>query len=351
MTVALPSNAQRNLVAEALAIENLRVTPPLPKAGDVVTFDYELYNRGSGSIRGGGVELAVCEQIDGAFCFVVSQDPATFPGIAPGQRLPFHQTLKLWKVPRRPLQATFTVALQTPPGAVAQGAVMWKPIDAVLGDPPPPVRGQAQMPDMVWVGRLMPHGEWTPGGRASVAAKVKSIGAMGANTKIRFSLCRKTQPEGCILLKEITYSIPLIDTEIESGWFSLPLGVELGARVVRGELDPEGKISERDENNNRIDEDVLVGAPLLNKYVLHKNQAIPNYNTKRLHGKVSRDACLRACSLETSFICKSADYKRAAQECTLNGHSRLEFPLKSYASTDHYARPCQAAYAEGNCAD
>lgn len=75
-------------------------------------------------------------------------------------------------------------------------------------------------------------------------------------------------------------------------------------------------------------------------YAKTSNAAIRGSNQKTLKN-VTVDQCKTACSSETSFVCKSFDYTKAAKVCDLSKDSRDTKKLKTdYAnnSHDHYSR-------------
>lgn len=49
---------------------------------------------------------------------------------------------------------------------------------------------------------------------------------------------------------------------------------------------------------------------------------LEGHDNRMLH-KVSKHACLEACSTETSFVCRSAEYDENARECRLSRYDRF----------------------------
>ncbi len=82
------------------------------------------------------------------------------------------------------------------------------------------------------------------------------------------------------------------------------------------------------------------------RYVRTRNAAIQGHNTKQLFD-VSVEQCLKACTNETEFLCKSIDYYKGRDICDLSDKNATEvgglsrnYPNDPY---DHYAREFDGA--------
>lgn len=81
-------------------------------------------------------------------------------------------------------------------------------------------------------------------------------------------------------------------------------------------------------------------------YASFPKKYLPDTAGRKVTAK-SADECMKLCSIETRFVCKSADWG-APNSCILHATTRLTTNLGD-AKTIHLARPCQASENPAKC--
>lgn len=69
---------------------------------------------------------------------------------------------------------------------------------------------------------------------------------------------------------------------------------------------------------------ICFGQVEANQYLIHQNSGVPGENTKILNGVDDPDACQAACTMESAFVCRSADFSKSQKVCILSTFSLVE---------------------------
>lgn len=216
----------------------------------------------------------------------------------------------------------------------------------------PPAAAQLSPPDLA-VSNLTLKGELNRGGRVQFEVTVTATGKFpkGGTRQVTyaFQFCRQKSCTGVVLGKA-SYT-PGTATVIQSEWMAIlpwlpnwsPGPDEIMVFVKDAEI-------QEDFANNELWTSASIGA--LPKapyaYVKFNDREIDGLNASKL-SKVSRDACLLACS--QSFSCKSVDYAPKTKACYLQNVNRQEAgkAYKKSSKYDHYARPCRLDESTKSC--
>jgi hypothetical protein len=203
--------------------------------------------------------------------------------------------------------------------------------------------GPPALPDLA-VSNLTFHGELNPGGRIQFEATVSSTGKFPKGQRqltYAFQLCRQKQCTG-VAHGTVMYT-PGAATPIKTPWQSItPWLPKAGTPPDELMVFVKDKGLQEDFANNEQWIAVSVGALPKAPYAYEKfdDREIDGKNAAKL-SKVSRDACLLACSAD--FSCKSVDYAPKTKTCYLQNFHRKEVgkAYKKSKKYDHYARPCR----------
>lgn len=220
-----------------------------------------------------------------------------------------------------------------------------------VGAAVPPAAAQPVAPDLA-VSNLTLRGEFNRGGRVQLEVTVNATGEFPKGTRqltYAFQLCRQKNCTGVVIAKA-PYT-PGAATVIQTAWMSItPWLPHEGPPPDQLMVFVKDSAIQEDFANNELWIDVSTGA--LPKapyaYVKFNDREIDGMNAAKLT-KVSRDACLLACSAR--HTCKSVDYAPKTKACYLQDWHRKEVgkAYKKSSKYDHYARPCRLDESTTQC--
>lgn len=205
------------------------------------------------------------------------------------------------------------------------------------------------------VSNLTLNGEFNPGGRVQFGVTVNATGKFPKADRqltYAFQVCREQSSATCtgVATGVVKYT-PGSVTKIVADWKRitpwLPAGGTPPTRIMVFVKD---QALQEDFANNEQWSPVSVGTLPRAPYAYQKfdDREIDKHNSAKL-SKVSRDACLLACSADS--LCKSVDYAPKTKTCYLQHVHRKDVGgayIKS-SKYDHYARPCQLDDSPQKC--
>lgn len=230
-------------------------------------------------------------------------------------------------------------------GILATGASL-RPAEAQAGPPEPT--------DLA-VSNLTLKGDFNPGGRIQLEATVTSKGKLPAGERridFAFQICTEKSSAKCtgVAHGSVTYTANSVTT-IRSDWKLItPWLPKDGPSPTFVMVFVKDKAVQEDFANNEqwipVSLGTLPKAP--HGYAKFAKREIDKRNHAKLK-KVSRDACLLACSADPH--CKSVDYAPSTDTCYLQHVHREEVGSAYKKSTkyDHYARPCRLDDSAQHC--
>lgn len=210
-------------------------------------------------------------------------------------------------------------------------------------------------PPDISVSNLRLNGELNPGGRAQFEATITSTGKFPKGERqltFAFQICRGQGQGACtsVVAGTTTY-LPGTVTQLRTDWKAMtPWLPKEGQPPTHVMVFARDQTVQEDFANNEqwmpVSVGVLPQAPY--GYVKFNDREIDKKNHAKLT-KVSRDACLLACSADT--FCKSVDYAPSTKTCYTQHFHRKEVggAYKKSSKYDHYARPCRLDESAKSC--